>query len=63
MAFAATTITEHIQNESRIKGKIKGKIELLEDLYSQGILTKELFEEMVKPLRYELNEFLPGFEE
>ncbi len=54
MAFVATTITEHIQHES----EIKGKIELLENLYIQGILTKELFEEMVKPLRYELNEYL-----
>ncbi|MCP4348528.1 MAG: hypothetical protein GY795_23850 [Desulfobacterales bacterium] len=26
---------------------------MLENLYIQGILTKELFEEMVKPLRYE----------
>ncbi|MCP4346149.1 MAG: hypothetical protein GY795_11565 [Desulfobacterales bacterium] len=50
MAFVATTITEHIQHESEIKGKIEGKIELLENLYSQGILTKEMFEEMVIPL-------------
>ncbi len=67
MAFVATTITEHIQHESEIKGeikgKIKGKIELLENLYTQGILTKELFEEMAKPLRNELNEYLSGVEE
>ncbi len=63
MEYVATTITEHIQYESEIKGNIKGKIELLENLYSQGILTKELFEEMVAPLRRELNEYLPGIEE
>ncbi len=59
MAFAATTITEHIQHES----KIEGKIELLENLYTQGILTRELFEKMITPLHHELNEFLSGFEE
>ncbi|MCP4352253.1 MAG: hypothetical protein GY795_42885 [Desulfobacterales bacterium] len=61
-----TTITEHIFNqgktegetEGEIKGEIKGQIKTLENLYSQGILLKEMFEEMVTPLRRKLNDLL-----
>ena len=62
MEFIATTITEHIRHQTEIqatiKGKIEGKIELLENLYIQGILPKERFEEMVEPLRKKLSEIL-----
>ncbi len=66
MEYVETTITEHIFNQGEIEGEIKGKIEgeikgrisTLEELYSQGILVKELFEEMVTPLRHKLDELL-----
>ncbi len=62
MAFVATTITEHIQYESElkgvIKGKIEGKIETLEALHAEGVLSKELFEKKVAPLRQELKDLL-----
>ncbi len=66
MAYVATTITEHIQYESEIKGaikgvikgKIEGKIENLEALHAEGILSKELFEKKVAPLRQELKNIL-----
>ncbi len=70
MAFVATTITEHIQHESEVKGEIKGKIEgeikgkiqgkiqgkieLAESLYLQGILSKDQYEKVTEPLRREL---------
>ncbi|QTA90782.1 hypothetical protein [Desulfonema magnum] len=54
MEFIATTITEHIQHESKIEGKIEGKIEMLENMYIKKMLSKEQFEEMVAPLRKEL---------
>jgi len=43
MEFIATTITEHIQHESEIRGKIEGKIELSENMYIRGIVSKEQF--------------------
>ncbi|MCP4106328.1 MAG: hypothetical protein GY749_12435 [Desulfobacteraceae bacterium] len=62
MEYVETTITEHIFNQGKVEGKtegeIKGRISTLEELYSQGILVKELFEEMVTPLRQKLNELL-----
>ncbi len=74
MVFVATTITEHIQHESeikgeikgkikgeikgKIKGKIQGKIELAESLYLQGILSKDQYEKMTEPLRRELARIL-----
>ena len=64
MEFIATTITEHIRHQSEIQGKtegkIEGKIEILENLYIQGILSKERFEEMVAPLRKKLSEIATG---
>jgi len=68
MEFIATTITEHIRHQSEIQGKIQGKtegkiegkIEILENLYIQGILSKERFEEMVAPLRKKLSEIATG---
>ncbi len=44
--------------EGKTEGEIKGRISTLEELYSQGILVKELFEEMVTPLKHKLNELL-----
>ncbi len=62
MTFVATTITEHIQYESEIKGvikgKIEGKIENLEGLHAEGLLSKEIFEKKVAPLRRELKELI-----
>jgi hypothetical protein len=64
MSFIATTITEHIQHESEMKGKIEGIIEgqikNLEGLYAEGVLSKDLFEKKVEPLRRELKELLEG---
>ncbi len=60
MEFVATTITEHIRHESELRGKIKGKIETLENLCLYGILPKKQFEKMVAPLRRELSEILAG---
>ena len=54
----ATTISEHIFNQSEIKGKIKGKIELLESFLSTGILTREQFNNAVEPLRLQLQKLL-----
>ncbi len=56
MAFVATTITEHIQYYSEIKGQIKN----LESLHAEGILSKELFKKKVAPLRRELKENFDG---
>ncbi len=58
MDYTETTITEHIFNQGKIEGEIKGQIKTLENLYSQGILLKEMFEEMVTPLRRKLNDLL-----
>ncbi len=58
MAYVATTITEHIQYKSKIEGKIEGKIENLETLHAEGILSKEIFEKKVAPLRRELKNLL-----
>ncbi len=50
MSFIATTITEHIQHESEIKGEIK----LLESLYKDGVPAKEEFDKRIIPLRKQL---------
>ncbi len=71
MEHVATTITEHIQYESemkgeikgKIKGKIEGKIETLEGLHVEGILSKAQFEKKVAPLRLELKKLLDGKDE
>ncbi len=42
MEFIATTITEHIHHEGEIKGKIEGKIEMLENMYIQKIISKKV---------------------
>ncbi len=68
MDHIATTITEHIQYESELKGEakgeikgvIKGKIENLEALLAEGLLSKEVFEKKVAPLRRELKKILDG---
>ena len=62
MSLTATTITEHYLNEGKIEGKIegeiegkiKGKIENMEELYRLGILSKELMEKMIEPLKQQL---------
>jgi flagellar biosynthesis/type III secretory pathway protein FliH len=58
MSFTATTITEHYFNEGKIegeiKGKIEGKIEGIEELYRFGILSKEQMEQMIEPLKQQL---------
>jgi hypothetical protein len=70
MSFTATTITEHYFNEGEIKGKIEGeiegeikgeikgkiigKIENMEELYRFGILSKEQMEQMIEPLKQQL---------
>ena len=70
MSFVATTITEYIQHESELKGErkgqlegelkgqLKGKIETLETLYAESILSHEEFEQRVTPLRQELKKLL-----
>ncbi len=60
MAHIATTITEHIQYKSEMKGKTEGKIETLEGLHAEGILSMEQFEKNVAPLRRELKKILDG---
>ncbi len=60
MGFIATTIKEHIQYKSKNEGKIEGKIETLEGLHAEGVLSKEQFEKKVSPLRRELRKLLRG---
>jgi flagellar biosynthesis/type III secretory pathway protein FliH len=68
MSFVATTISEHIRNEAKIegkreglaegliKGKLEGQIQLIENLYLTGTLSQVQYENMVQPLRKQLQE-------
>ncbi len=57
-AMIATTISEHIFNEGKAvgkaEGKAEGKLEMLENLYIFGIISKDQYEKMTVPLREEL---------
>ncbi|KPA13758.1 hypothetical protein MHK_006033 [Candidatus Magnetomorum sp. HK-1] len=60
MSTLATTISEHIWNDANKKGEkkgeVKGKINLLETLFQQAVLTKEQFEQLITPLRKKYQE-------
>lgn len=52
--FKATQFYKDIFMEGEIKGEIEGKVEALEYLRDQNILTDEQFQSLVAPLRQEL---------
>jgi hypothetical protein len=58
MSYTATTISEHIWNEGKMEGVIEGQIKILESLYLSAVLSKEQFENMVDPLRKQLEKIL-----
>ncbi len=58
MNFIGTTITEHLQYEAKEKGKLEGKIESLEILFDEGIISRKEFDKRVKPLQKKLKKFL-----
>ena len=73
MPFVASTITEHIQYQSELKGKREGKIEgkregkiegkiegeinTLQKFYRQKIINREQYERRIKPLKKKLDNF------
>ena len=61
MSFVASTITEHIQYQAELKGRMEGKIEgeinALQKFYRQKIINREQYESRIKPLKKKLDNF------
>ena len=64
MTFYAATITEHIQHEARLEGEeigaLKGAIQKLQQLHERGLLSAEVFQAEVVPVREQLAQLEAG---
>ena len=62
MSFVASTLSEHLRHEGEVRGlkigekigRLKGGLSILEELYDQGLIAKDVFEARAVRLRRDL---------